>query len=100
MKVLFLGGTGLISSACSELAVARGLDLWILNRGRSNKYPVPAGAHLLVGDVHEDPSVLEGLLADIRFDAVVDWIAYTPQDITNAMQAMFAQALAAARLTQ
>jgi len=31
-KLLFIGGTGLISSACSELAVQRGMELTILNR--------------------------------------------------------------------
>ena len=81
MKVLFIGGTGLISSACSDLAVERGLDLYILNRSLSRKYPLPAGAHLLAGDVHGDPAQLAGLLADHRFDVVVDWIAFTPEDI-------------------
>ena len=27
MKVLFIGGTGIISSACSQLALAKGIDL-------------------------------------------------------------------------
>ena len=33
MKVLFIGGTGLISSACTRLAVERGVELFLLNRG-------------------------------------------------------------------
>ena len=33
MKVLFIGGTGNISTACSELALSSGIDLYILNRG-------------------------------------------------------------------
>ncbi|MCL4506941.1 MAG: SDR family oxidoreductase [Chloroflexi bacterium] len=81
MKVLFIGGTGLISSACSQLAVDRGIDLFILNRGRSRKYDVPAGAHLLVGDVHADRAAVAEMLNDHHFDAVVDWIAFTPADI-------------------
>jgi nucleoside-diphosphate-sugar epimerase len=81
VKILFIGGTGLISSACSELAVERGLDLFILNRSQSNKYPVPDGAHLLVGDVHAHPAQLAGLLEGHRFDVVVDWVAFTPEDI-------------------
>lgn len=78
MKVLFVGGTGLISSACSDLAVGQGVELFLLNRGRSDKYPVPEGARLLVGDVHGDPA---GLLDGQHFDVVVDWIAYTPEDV-------------------
>ncbi len=81
MKLLFIGGTGLISSACSELAVGRGDELFILNRSVSTKYPLPRGATLLTGDVHGDPAHLAGLLAGHRFDAVVDFIAYEAPDI-------------------
>ena len=36
MKVLFIGGTGKISSACTQLAVERGIDLYLLNRGQTS----------------------------------------------------------------
>jgi nucleoside-diphosphate-sugar epimerase len=81
MKVLFIGGTGLISIACSELAVQRGMDLTILNRSASTKHSVPAGASLIVGDVHADPARLAELLQGRHFDVVVDWIAFTAEDI-------------------
>ena len=81
MKILFIGGTGLISSACSELAVERGHELFILNRSISMKYPIPKGATLLQGDVHADGSHLSKLLAGHRFDAVVDFIAFTVEDV-------------------
>jgi nucleoside-diphosphate-sugar epimerase len=81
MKVLFIGGTGLISSACSELALERGIDLFILNRSQSGKDLLPEGAHLLVGDVHGNEADLARLLAGQEFDAVVDWIAFTPEDV-------------------
>src|SRR5512144_3119579 len=81
MKVLFIGGTGLISSACAELALARGIDLYILNRDMSHKYPLPEGAHFLWGDVHGDELRLARSLAGQRFDVVVDWIAFTQLDI-------------------
>ena len=50
MKVLFIGGTGIISSACSQLALQKGIDLYLLNRGKSFR-PVPAGAKVLEGDI-------------------------------------------------
>ena len=81
MKILFIGGTGLISSACSELAVKRGLELYILNRGVSKKYPLPEGATLLQGDAYQDENGVADLLAGYHFDAVVDWIAFTPDDV-------------------
>lgn len=81
MKILFIGGTGLISSACSDLAVERGHKLSILNRSTSTKYPVPLSATLLQGDIHGDDAHLTSLLAGRRFDAVVDFIAFTASDI-------------------
>ena len=86
MKALFIGGTGLISSACSELALERGIELFILNRSRSEKYPLPEGARLLVGDVHGDEASLAALLASHEFDTVVDWIAFTPQDVERDLR--------------
>ena len=81
MKILFIGGTGLISSACSELVVKNGHELFILNRSTSNKYPLPEGAKHLLADVHGDIRVLKQKISSLDFDSVVDWIAYTPQDI-------------------
>jgi nucleoside-diphosphate-sugar epimerase len=86
MRVLFIGGTGLISSACSELALERGVELYLLNRSWSGKYPAPESAHLLVGDVHGDEVNLAGLLVGLDFDTVVDWIAFTPQDIERDLR--------------
>jgi nucleoside-diphosphate-sugar epimerase len=78
MKVLFIGGTGLISSACSRLAVEQGVELFLLNRG--NRPEIPAGAISLVADIHDGEATTRAL-AGRRFDAVVNWVAYTPQDI-------------------
>ena len=79
MKVLFIGGTGIISSACSDLALARGIDLWLLNRGQSHR-PVPEGANVIRGDIR-DPDAARRALGDHAFDAVVNWIAFTPDHI-------------------
>jgi len=81
MKALFIGGTGLISSACAERAIADGWDLALLTRGQSRRYPIPAGAERITGDVHGDPDGLRSLLRGRAFDTVVDWIAYLPEDI-------------------
>jgi len=80
MKTLFIGGTGLISSACSELALQRGMELFILNRGQSKKYPIPPGAQWLSADASDAAHVAQ-VLRGHEFDVVVDWVAYTPEDI-------------------
>ena len=79
MKVLFIGGTGVISSACSGLAVRRGIDLYLLNRGQTAR-PVPEGVRVLRGDIR-NPASVERALGDIAFDAVVDWVAFTPEHV-------------------
>ena len=77
MKVLFIGGTGVISSACAQLAVARGLDLTLLNRGRRPAHP---GVRQLTGDIG-DRLAAQAALAHAHWDAVVDFIAFTPAEI-------------------
>lgn len=80
MRVLFIGGSGIISSACADLAVERGIDLYLLNRGRTTGRPVPAAAKVLRGDIRDPQSVVRAV--DGRtFDAVVDWVAYTPEHV-------------------
>ena len=86
MKLLFIGGTGLISSACSDLTVAQGHDLFILNRSLSRKIPLPEGSTLLQADIYTDEARLASLLADHHFDAVVDFIAYTLEDIERGLR--------------
>jgi nucleoside-diphosphate-sugar epimerase len=81
MKILFIGGTGIISSACSDLVVGRGNELFVVNRSASRKYPVPDGATVIKADVHTDEGRLATLLADQHFDAVVDFIAFTVEDV-------------------
>jgi nucleoside-diphosphate-sugar epimerase len=79
MKVLFIGGTGIISSACSQLALNQGMELYLLNRGQSVR-PVPQGAYVLHGDIR-DPQSARAALGNHTFDAVVNWIAFTTDHI-------------------
>ena len=69
MKVLFIGGTGTISHAVSELALAQGLDVWLFHRGTCPAL-VPEGARVILGDIR-DPTARQAL-SEHRFDIVVD----------------------------
>jgi nucleoside-diphosphate-sugar epimerase len=80
VKVLFIGGSGIISSACSRLAVQRGIDLYVLNRGSTGTRPLPEAATVLHGDIRDAASVRDAI-AGHTFDAVVDWVAYTPEHV-------------------
>jgi nucleoside-diphosphate-sugar epimerase len=79
MKVLFIGGTGVISSACSQLAVSWGIDLVLLNRGQSTR-PIPESARVLQGDIRDRDSV-KRVLGDTTFDVVVNWVNFTPDHV-------------------
>ena len=83
MKVLFIGGTGLISSACTSLAVQRGVELFLLNRGTDPDRG--RGATILLADLH-DEAATDRALAGRRFDVVVDWRAFTPEDIERDLR--------------
>jgi nucleoside-diphosphate-sugar epimerase len=78
MKILFIGGTGRISMAVSRQVIAEGLDLYLLNRGSHNAEL--SGCHCVIGDI-QTPEVVRTALQGLQFDVVVDWIAYTPDEI-------------------
>ena len=85
MKLLFLGGTGNISTACVELAVERGHDVTILNRGRSpSRLRAPVRA--VVGE-RDDGGLLRRLAEGTRFDSVVDFLGYRPEQVETAIEA-------------
>lgn len=88
MKILFIGGTGLISSASAALAAARGHALTVLNRGKTSHTPLPAGTEVLHADVR-DRAAVEAALAGRSFDAVVNWIAFTVPQVEQDL-AVFA----------
>ena len=76
MRVLFIGGTGIISTASTRLAAERGIDLTLLTRGR-RAVDLPAGVKTIQADIGDAAGALKGE----SFDAVVDWIAFTPDQI-------------------
>ena len=85
LRVLFIGGSGVISSACSRAAVEQGIDLFVLNRGRSTLRPLPPEVMVLRADIREPRSVRQEI-RDLDFDAVVDWVAFTPEHVRNDIE--------------
>jgi nucleoside-diphosphate-sugar epimerase len=79
-KVLFIGGTGIISSACAPRAIAQGMDVFLFNRGQSWRKPAE-GAVLVSGNIHEDGKKLQDFVKQNKIDVVVNWIAFHPKDV-------------------
>lgn len=84
MRVLFIGGTGIISTACTRRAAERGIDLTLVVRGE-HKSSLPASVKTLQFEIH-DVAAAERELQGMEFEAVVDWIAFTEADVERDLQ--------------
>jgi nucleoside-diphosphate-sugar epimerase len=82
LSVLFLGGTGIISSACSWAAVEQGIEVSVLTRGHASYRPLPPEVDALAADVN-DPGSIREAIGERCFDAVVDWLAFTPREVQD-----------------
>src|SRR4029079_505486 len=85
LKVLFLGGTGNISTACVDLALEQGHDVTVLNRGRSASRV--RGPVTVVAGERDDGARLAEVARATRFDAVVDFLAFRPEQVETALAA-------------
>ena len=82
LRVLFIGGSGVISSACAREAVNAGIDLYVLNRGQSTTRPLPDGVAELRADVR-NPEAVRDAIGGLDFDSVVDWVAFTAEHVRS-----------------
>ncbi len=81
MKVLFIGGTGTISTACTQLALSRGFDVTLLNRARRESFP---GARQIKADIAE-AAATQAALGNQQWDVVADFLAFTPVEIEQRL---------------
>ena len=84
MKVLFIGGTGNISSACSRRAVENGIELFHMNRGKI-RADIPEEVKTIIADV-KDRKKVQAALGSMIFDVVVNFIAYKPDDVKQDIE--------------
>jgi nucleoside-diphosphate-sugar epimerase len=79
-SVLFVGGTGRISSACVVRAIERGFDVSVLNRNQTSVRPLPEEVTRLTADIH-DVAETRKAIGDRHFDAVVDFMMFHPEQV-------------------
>lgn len=84
-SVLFIGGSGIISAACVREAVEQGFDVTVLNRGTTDKRPIPESVTRLQADV-SDRAALEAAIGDQRWDVVIDFVAFTPDQVQRDVE--------------
>ena len=85
MHILFIGGTGLISTAIARQLLGAGHQVKLFNRGKSENR-LPPGAEVIVGD-RKDYAAFESTFADKTYDVVVDMVAFHPDDTASAIRA-------------
>ncbi|MGH7911797.1 MAG: SDR family oxidoreductase [Candidatus Dormibacteraceae bacterium] len=84
-RMLFVGGTGKISSACVARAVKLGHQVTVLNRGQVQSRPLPEGVERIVGDIRSPGAVAEAL-GSRTFDAVAEFVAYRPEQVASDIE--------------
>jgi nucleoside-diphosphate-sugar epimerase len=77
MKLLLVGGTGVLSRAVVDLSLDFGYNVYVLNRGKRGVSP---DVHLLQSDIN-DKTRVNSLINDLYFDVVVDFIGYTKTQV-------------------
>jgi nucleoside-diphosphate-sugar epimerase len=85
-RILFIGGTGIISSASVSHALEVGHDVTVLNRGTTGIRPLPNGARSIVADIR-DPEATRAALdaAGEDFDVVADFLSFTPGQVQSGV---------------
>jgi len=84
MKVLFIGGTGIISSGCVQLALDRGMDVTLLNRGKSFR-ATPESARVIEADIR-DFDATKTALGNNTYDVVAEFTGFVPGHIETDLK--------------
>lgn len=79
MRALFIGGTGIISSAITAQLAEQGCELYLLNRGNRNE-ALPEGVRVIQADINDEERVAK-LIESMSFDVVADFIAFVPSQL-------------------
>ena len=80
MKILITGGTVFVSRYIAEYYVAKGDEVYVLNR---NSRRQSEGVRLIQADRHD----IGERLRSLHFDVVID-TAYTAKDVTDLLDAL------------
>jgi nucleoside-diphosphate-sugar epimerase len=87
VKILIIGGTGLISTGITRQLVERGDHVTLYNRGKRTS-EVGSGVQRITGD-RTDYAAFEAQIAQAEpFDTVIDMIAFKPEDVQSAIRAL------------
>lgn len=84
MKVLLLGGTGLLSKEIMLVSLKKGHDVFILNRGR-RLAGIPEQVKVLIADIRNRKQV-SAVVENFNFDVIIDFLSYTPENLESVLE--------------
>ena len=83
MKIILIGGTGVLSTSIAELSIARGHQVYVLYRGNRMEYVHPK-AIMLKADIKDKPKVKK-ILGELQFDITIDFLSFNVNDLKNSL---------------
>lgn len=88
MKILLIGGTGILSSDIRDLAIQKGMDVYILNRGLNNKEIIDKRIKIIIGNIR-NKNEIKDKIKDLYFDVVVDFLSFNIEQLKNTLNIFY-----------
>lgn len=85
MKILLLGGTGILSSAVCDLALKKGMNVTTVNRGKRKEFLRDQADNIVADIRNESVDLLKEKICFQYYDVVVDFISYTKEQLTKTI---------------
>ena len=82
MNILIIGGTGVLSTAVTSVALQKGFTVTMINRG---KRTIPDGVEHIKAD-KDDFKLIAQQLGHRTFDAVMDYLCYTDEQTQKSVE--------------
>lgn len=84
MKILIIGGSGVLSSAVVNECIDRGYEITMLNRGNNTRF-INSKATLIKCDVNNDELIIK-TLHGFHFDVVIDFIVFNLNQLKHSLK--------------
>ena len=85
MKVLLIGGTGVISTEVSKRSLSLGHEVVLLNRGTCTRGLPPENVRQFHANIR-NPEEVKGVIGDENFDVIVDFLSFTPGQLRSTLE--------------
>ena len=85
MKILFIGGTGRLSSDVAKLALEKNNDVYLLTRGSNNRKKFVDPRYKMIYGNIRDTEECKKKLKDFKFDVIIDFLTFNTEQLENTL---------------